>query len=53
VIVYFTVFTIGVFYILKLMGAPPHRGEQGPAASTPARAAGITPLATVAGGENR
>jgi cytochrome d ubiquinol oxidase subunit I len=53
VIVYFTVFTIGVFYILKLMGAPPHRGEEGPAASTPARAAGITPIATVAGGESR
>src|SRR5581483_7317847 len=45
-IVYFTVFSIGVFYILRLMAAPPRRGEQGPEASIPARAAGITPMPT-------
>jgi len=50
-IVYFIVFTIGVFYILRLMAAPPHRGEPGPAASIPARAAGITPMPAAAGGE--
>jgi len=43
-IVYFAVFAIGVFYILRMMAAPPHRGEEGPSTETPARAAGITPL---------
>jgi cytochrome d ubiquinol oxidase subunit I len=52
-IVYFTVFTIGAFYILKLMAAAPHRGEEGPAATMPARAAGITPLPGVAGDGHR
>ena len=52
-IVYFTVFGIGVFYILRLMAAPPHRGEEGPAPSMPARAAGIIPLPTAVGGERR
>jgi cytochrome d ubiquinol oxidase subunit I len=42
-IVYFTVFTVGVVYILRLMAQPPHPGEQGPEADVPARAAGITP----------
>jgi cytochrome d ubiquinol oxidase subunit I len=49
-IVYFMVFTIGVFYILKAMAAPPHRGEEGPATHEPARAAGIMPLPGVSGG---
>jgi cytochrome bd ubiquinol oxidase subunit I len=44
-IVYFTVFTVGVVYILRLMVLPPHPGEQGPSSTTPARAAGITPAA--------
>jgi cytochrome d ubiquinol oxidase subunit I len=44
VIVYFVVFTIGAVYILHLMAAPPHMGEQGPPADEPQRAAGITPL---------
>jgi len=43
IIVYFTVFTIGIFYILRLMAAPPHHGEEGPSRDTPVRAAGITP----------
>jgi cytochrome d ubiquinol oxidase subunit I len=45
VIVYFAVFTAGVVYILRLMAAPPHHGEQGPRSEVPARAAGITPAA--------
>src|SRR4249920_716343 len=39
-IVYFTVFAIGVFYLLKAMASPPHRGEEGPDRHEPARAAG-------------
>ena len=47
VIVYFTVFSAGVIYILRLMAAPPHPGEQGPSGETPTRTAGITPAAGV------
>jgi cytochrome bd ubiquinol oxidase subunit I len=43
VIVYFTVFTMGVIYLLRLMAQPPHPGEHGPDSHVPARAAGITP----------
>ena len=43
VIVYFIVFSMGVFYILRLMSSPPHHGEEGPRGDVPARAAGITP----------
>ncbi|KQW21570.1 cytochrome D ubiquinol oxidase subunit I [Afipia sp. Root123D2] len=43
VIVYFIVFGMGVFYILRLMAHPPHHGEEGPRADMPARASGITP----------
>ena len=50
VIVYFTVFAAGVIYMLRLMAAPPHHGEQGPRGDMPARAAGITPAAGVARG---
>ena len=45
IIVYFAVFSAGVIYILRLMAAPPHHGEQGPGGDAPARAAGITPAA--------
>jgi cytochrome d ubiquinol oxidase subunit I len=45
IIVYFAVFTAGVIYLLRLMAAPPHHGEQGPRSDVPARAAGITPAA--------
>jgi len=48
VIVYFVVFGAGVFYILKLMSHPPHRGEAGPERGQPVRAAGITPSPAVA-----
>jgi cytochrome d ubiquinol oxidase subunit I len=43
IVVYFIVFGMGVFYILRLMKAPPHHGEEGPRTDMPARAAGITP----------
>ena len=38
-------FAAGVIYMLRLMAAPPHHGEQGPSGDIPARAAGITPAA--------
>jgi cytochrome bd ubiquinol oxidase subunit I len=46
VIVYFTVFAAGTWYILRLMRAPPHQGEAGPA-EAPIRTAGITPAPAV------
>jgi cytochrome d ubiquinol oxidase subunit I len=45
VIAYFTIFAAGAVYILRLMAAPPHHGEQGPSGDSPTRAAGITPAA--------
>jgi cytochrome d ubiquinol oxidase subunit I len=53
IIVYFAVFTAGVIYLLRLMAAPPHPGEQGPSKDAPARAAGITPAAGAAEGAAR
>ena len=49
VVVYFVVFAAGAIYILRLMAASPHHGEQGPSGDMPARAAGITPASGVAG----
>jgi cytochrome d ubiquinol oxidase subunit I len=43
VIVYFIVFGMGVYYLLRLMAHPPHHGEEGPRSDMPARASGITP----------
>jgi cytochrome d ubiquinol oxidase subunit I len=48
--VYFIVFGAGVFYILKLMGQPPHAGEPGPEAGLPMRAAGLMPGPSVGEG---
>jgi cytochrome bd ubiquinol oxidase subunit I len=48
VIVYFAVFTAGIVYILRLMAAPPHSGEEGPPHEVPARASGITPAPAAA-----
>ncbi|CUT16080.1 putative Cytochrome bd2 subunit I [Bradyrhizobium sp.] len=48
VIVYFIVFAAGAIYILRLMAASPHQGEQGPRGDIPARAAGITPASGAA-----
>ena len=46
VIVYFAVFGAGIWYILKLMGQPPHPGEEAPL-EAPIRSAGITPSAAL------
>ncbi len=45
VLVYFAVFGVGVWYILRLMKAPPHAGEKGVKRTEkgPVRTAGITP----------
>ena len=42
-LVYFAVFSAGVFYLLRLMREPPHAGETGPREGAPTRTAGITP----------
>lgn len=51
--VYFVVFGAGIFYILRLMSAPPHLDESGPAAATPTRVAGLMPGPAVADGKGR
>jgi cytochrome d ubiquinol oxidase subunit I len=43
VVVYFTVFAAGVFYILRLMNEPPHAGETEKVTEGPTRTAGVTP----------
>src|SRR5215471_15747371 len=43
VIVYFSVYTTGILYILRLMAQPPHPGESGPSSQIPLRTTGITP----------
>jgi cytochrome d ubiquinol oxidase subunit I len=43
VIVYFSVYTTGILYILRLMAQPPHPGEPGPSSQIPLRTTGITP----------
>jgi cytochrome d ubiquinol oxidase subunit I len=46
VIVYFSVFAAGTWYILKLMAHAPAAGETAPV-NAPIRSAGITPAAAV------
>jgi cytochrome d ubiquinol oxidase subunit I len=48
VIVYFTVFGIGSWYLLKLMSRAPQPHEPEPV-NAPAHAAGITPAPALAG----
>jgi cytochrome d ubiquinol oxidase subunit I len=43
IVVYFTLFGVGVYYILRLMNHQPHPGEPGLPPDEPVRAAGITP----------
>ena len=43
-IVYFTVFSAGVFYMLRLMSHAPHPGESGPETLGPIRTASQTPI---------
>ncbi len=47
IIVYFAVFGMGTWFILKLMGHEPHPGEQGPQRGDVTRTAGITPAPQV------
>lgn len=49
IIVYFAVFGVGVWYILKLMAKPPQRGESAEPVDGPIRSAGITPAPAVEG----
>jgi cytochrome d ubiquinol oxidase subunit I len=49
-IVYFVVFGAGLFYLLRLMGHPPHTGEAG-LSRAPIRSAGITPEPAARGGD--
>ena len=46
VIVYFAVFSVGTWYILRLMAHTPHAGEE-PPADAPIRSAGITPASSL------
>ena len=43
ILVYFALFGVGVFYILRLMAEAPHAGEPGLPPDEPIRAAGIMP----------
>ena len=47
VIVYFSAFGAGTYYLLRLMAKPPEPGESEPP-NVPQRAAGITPASGVA-----
>ncbi|MCH8686778.1 cytochrome ubiquinol oxidase subunit I [Pedomonas mirosovicensis] len=49
IVIYFAVFGVGTWYILKLMSHPPHRGEPGveEGPDRPIRTAGITPAPSV------
>ena len=49
VVVYFVVFGIGTWYILRLASHPPHEGES-PPADAPIRTAGITPASSLTRG---
>jgi cytochrome d ubiquinol oxidase subunit I len=48
VIVYFSVFSAGTWYILRLMSKPPQQGEPAPE-HAPIRSAGVTPAPAVEG----
>jgi cytochrome d ubiquinol oxidase subunit I len=43
-VIYFAVFSAGLFYILRLMGHAPHPGESGPADMGPLSIASQTPI---------
>ncbi|MFZ4688267.1 MAG: cytochrome ubiquinol oxidase subunit I [Polymorphobacter sp.] len=47
VVVYFAVFGVGTWFIIKLMGHEPHPGEAGPSRGEITRTAGITPAPQV------
>lgn len=50
IVVYFAIFGAGIFYILRLMKAPPKSGERGPESGIPTPAAGIVPGPAMKGG---
>ncbi|GAB7551456.1 cytochrome ubiquinol oxidase subunit I [Novosphingobium sp. 11B] len=54
IVVYFTAFGAGIFYILRLIARPPQPHESAdPSAGTPVRAAGITPAPALEEGAAR
>jgi sugar phosphate isomerase/epimerase len=50
IIVYFTLFGLGTFYILRLMNKPPQDHETGLATDEPIRASGLFPVLDINGG---
>jgi cytochrome d ubiquinol oxidase subunit I len=50
VVVYFVVFSAGIWLLLRLMGAAPHPAQEGPAEGAPIRSAGITPAPSMTEG---
>ncbi len=50
VVVYFAVFGVGIWFILKLMGHEPHPGETGPPRGDVTRTAGLTPAPQIDAG---
>lgn len=50
IVVYFTVFGAGVFYLLRLMRTTPTAAAEGPEKGVPTQAAGITPAPALAAG---
>ena len=46
IVVYFALFGLGTFYILRLMNTPPHEHEPGLAKDEPIRASGLFPVLT-------
>jgi cytochrome d ubiquinol oxidase subunit I len=48
IVVYLAVFGAGIFYLLRMMGTPPHTHEAELEIAVPTRSAGITPAAALA-----
>ncbi len=52
IVVYFTLFGLGTFYLLRLMNKPPHEHEEGLPKNEPIRASGFMPVLNVTEGKN-
>jgi len=52
IVVYFTLFGLGTFYMLRLMNKPPHEHEEGLPKNEPIRASGLMPVLNVTEGKN-
>jgi cytochrome d ubiquinol oxidase subunit I len=50
IVVYFVVFSAGIWLLLRLMGSPPHAAQEGPAEGAPIRTAGIMPAPALPAG---